>query len=229
VVSVVGEHRVDLVGDGGDQAAEEVCRGLAQRLLVQLDEGELRRAVDRHQHVELALLRAHLGDVDVEVADGIGLELPLGGDLTFGLRQSGDAVALKAAVQRGSRQVRDRRLQSIQAVIQRKQRVPSKGNEDRFLLDRQNRRARSLGPCGNVRHRRAALPLGDRLLVDPVTLRKSPQALLTMLYRSTDRLSCRGAPMENLAHNESFQSDGKAAPSNSGIKHLAPVPFGRIV
>jgi hypothetical protein len=44
---------------------------------------------------------------------------------------------------------------------------------------------------------------------------------LTMLYRSTDRLSRRGAPMENLAHNESFQSDGKAAPSNSGIKQLA--------
>ena len=41
-----------------------------------------------------------------------------------------------------------------------------------------------------------------------------------MLYRSTDRLSRRGAPVENLAHSESLQLDGKAAPSNSGIKQL---------
>ena len=41
VGSVVGEDRVDLVGDGGDQAAQEVSRGGARHFLVQLDEGEL--------------------------------------------------------------------------------------------------------------------------------------------------------------------------------------------
>jgi hypothetical protein len=30
--------------------------------------------------------------------------------------------------------------------------------------------------------------LGDRLLIDPVAPGERPQALLTMLYRSTDRL-----------------------------------------
>ena len=41
VGSVVGEDGVDLVGDGGDQAAQEVPRGAARHLLMQLDEGEL--------------------------------------------------------------------------------------------------------------------------------------------------------------------------------------------
>src|SRR5580704_13284184 len=38
------------------------------------------------------------------------------------------------------------------------------------------------------------LPLGDGLRVDAIALRKRPQALLTMLYRSTDRLVCLSCP-----------------------------------
>src|SRR6478752_7772325 len=41
-----------------------------------------------------------------------------------------------------------------------------------------------------------------------------------MLYRSTDRLCRRGAPMQNLAHSASFDSDDKDAPSIPGIKQL---------
>jgi hypothetical protein len=41
-----------------------------------------------------------------------------------------------------------------------------------------------------------------------------------MLYRSTDRLCRCGAPMKNLAHSASFDSDDKDAPSKPGIKHL---------
>src|ERR1700733_5742482 len=41
-----------------------------------------------------------------------------------------------------------------------------------------------------------------------------------MLYRSTDRLCRSGAPMENLCHSASFESDEKNAPSKSGTKHL---------
>jgi hypothetical protein len=43
---------------------------------------------------------------------------------------------------------------------------------------------------------------------------------LTMLYRSTDCLCRRGAPMKNLAHSASFESLDKIAPSMSGTKHL---------
>lgn len=45
-----------------------------------------------------------------------------------------------------------------------------------------------------------------------------------MLYRSTDRLCRRGAPMENLTHSASFQSAEKIAPSKPGIKHLGSKP-----
>src|ERR1700722_5517002 len=41
-----------------------------------------------------------------------------------------------------------------------------------------------------------------------------------MLYRSTDRLCRSGAPMENLCHSASFESDEKNAPSKSGTKQL---------
>src|ERR1700722_9200298 len=41
-----------------------------------------------------------------------------------------------------------------------------------------------------------------------------------MLYRSTDRLCRRGAPMQNLAHSASFESLDKDAPSKAGTKHL---------
>jgi hypothetical protein len=40
-----------------------------------------------------------------------------------------------------------------------------------------------------------------------------------MLYRSTDRLSRRGAPVKNLAHSASFDSCHKNAPSKCGTKH----------
>jgi hypothetical protein len=45
-----------------------------------------------------------------------------------------------------------------------------------------------------------------------------------MLYRSTDCRSRRGAPVMNLAHNASFHSMEKIAPSNAGIKHFRPWP-----
>ena len=48
-----------------------------------------------------------------------------------------------------------------------------------------------------------------------------PQALLTMLDRSTDCRSRCGAAVKNLAHNASFHSPEKTAPLKPGIKHLA--------
>jgi len=51
---------------------------------------------------------------------------------------------------------------------------------------------------------------------DAVALREPSQALLTMLYRSTDRLCRCGAPVWNLSHSASFESLDKNAPSKSG-------------
>ena len=63
--------------------------------------------------------------------------------------------------------------------------------------------------------------LATVFLIYAIALNKGPQALLTMLYRSTDCLCRRGAAMKNLAHSASFDSDDMGAPSKPGIKHLA--------
>lgn len=82
-----------------DQSFEEGRGGGPSRLSHQLHEGELAGAIDRHVEVELAFGGLELGDVDVEIADRISLELFLRGSAAFDLRQSADAVALQAAMQ----------------------------------------------------------------------------------------------------------------------------------
>lgn len=62
---------MDFVKHGLDQGFEEFrCRNPAC-LLGDLNEGELRCALDRNGKVELALSCAHFGNVDMEVANGI--------------------------------------------------------------------------------------------------------------------------------------------------------------
>src|SRR5271166_474393 len=97
----------------------------------------------------------------------------------------------------------------------------SEGDDDRFFLDRQHRRLRILRPGRQIGNRAPLLPLCDGLLVDPIAFGEPPQALLTMLYRSTDRRCRRGAAVKNLSHSASFHSVEKTAPSKPGIKHLA--------
>src|SRR5690606_11166304 len=86
VRAVIGEHRVDLVGHGGSESSEEIAGYSPGGLLVQLDERELAGAINGHQQVEAALLGADLGDVDVEVAERIALELAPVGCVALDLR-----------------------------------------------------------------------------------------------------------------------------------------------
>jgi hypothetical protein len=96
---VVGENRVDLVGDSRDQGFEEGRGGGPSCLLDQLHEGELAGAINGYIEGELAFGGLDLSDVDVEIADRISLEFFLRGLATFDLRQSADTMALKAAMQ----------------------------------------------------------------------------------------------------------------------------------
>ena len=112
VRAVVGEYGVDPVWNGCGERSQEVGRDTARGLLVQLDEGELRSPVDGNKEVELALLRPDLGDVDMEVADGVALELGAARLVAIGVRQPADAVALEAAVQAGAGEVRQGRLRA---------------------------------------------------------------------------------------------------------------------
>src|SRR3954466_257765 len=129
-------------------------------------------------------------------------------------------MPLQAAMQTGARQGREGGLERVEAVVQRQQRVPPEGDDHGLLFARQHGRARLLGTGALVLDRGALLPLGHGLRVDAVALGQAPQALLTMLDRSTHCRRRAGAPMQNWAHSASFHSNEKSAPSNPGTKQL---------
>ena len=64
-----------------------------------------------------------LGDVDVEIAHRVGLELAPCWLVALYVWQPADTVALKTPVQRRAREVRNRPLERVEAVVQRQQRV----------------------------------------------------------------------------------------------------------
>jgi len=66
---------MDLVRNGFQQVFEELPRRLAVCIFDQLRNGELAGAINGHEEMQLAFLRSHLSNVDVEIADGIALEL----------------------------------------------------------------------------------------------------------------------------------------------------------
>src|SRR3954452_3393342 len=115
--------------------------------------------------------------------------------------------------------MRDGGLEGVEAIIERQERVPPKGNNDGLLFAREYRRARLLRAGALVLDRGALLPLGHRLRVDPVPPGQAPQARLTLLDRSTHCRSRAGAPMKNLAHSASFHPNEKSAPPKPGTKH----------
>lgn len=93
---IVGEHRVDLVGNGPEQGRQEAGCDQLGRLPVDPGEDQFGGAVHGHEQMGFAALVAQFCDVDMEIANLIGFE-PLG-LLAIRLRQAGDAVTLKAAM-----------------------------------------------------------------------------------------------------------------------------------
>jgi hypothetical protein len=104
-----------------------------------LSTSELGDAVDRDEEIELALRRLHFGDVDVEEADRIGLELALGRSFALDLRQPRDSMTLEATMKGRARQMWNGRLQSVEAIVERQQRMSSKGDDHSLFLDGQGR------------------------------------------------------------------------------------------
>jgi hypothetical protein len=107
---------VDPVRDGFDESSQELGSDMPASLLVQSGEGDLGDPVDGDEQIELPGFGPDLGDIDVEVADGVGLELPSRRSVAVDIRQASDAVTLEATMKRGPCQARDRRLKGIEAV-----------------------------------------------------------------------------------------------------------------
>src|SRR4029453_6332777 len=131
-----GEDSMYPVGDSFDQRRQEAGRGLDVGGRMELGKGKLRRAIDCHEEVELALTGANLGDVDVEVADWVAFEGLLGCLVAGDLRQPTDTVTLEASMQGRPGEVWDGRLQGIETIVQRQQRMLAEGNDDRLFLER---------------------------------------------------------------------------------------------
>ena len=103
----IGQNRVDLVGNRLDQGDEKGRGGDPRGLCLQPDKGEFARPINGYEEMELPFGSLDLGDVDVEVADRIGLELLLRGRVACDVRQTRDVVALQTAVQRRAAQMWD--------------------------------------------------------------------------------------------------------------------------
>ena len=69
-------------------------------LLVQLDVSEPGGAVDADEKIQFAFCGLNLSNINVEIAERVGLELPPYRLVAPSLGQSADVMALQAAVQR---------------------------------------------------------------------------------------------------------------------------------
>lgn len=88
--AVVREDDMNAVGHGSGQTAEELTGRGAGLVRMQLGVSELRRAVDGDKQVEPSLRGVNLGDVHMEVADGVLSELLLRWLVTFDIGQPTD-------------------------------------------------------------------------------------------------------------------------------------------
>ena len=98
--AVVGQDRVDAVGNGLKYMLKKLPGGAPVRFVDEMGHGKLAGAVDGHEEIELALGRLHLGDVDVEETDRVALELRPLRLVALDVRQARDAMPLQAPVER---------------------------------------------------------------------------------------------------------------------------------
>lgn len=103
-------------------------------------------AVDTNEQVELAFGGLHFGDIHVKEADRVALEALSLRLVALDVGQAGNAVPLEAPMQRRPCQVRDRRLQRIEAVVERQQSVPPECDDRCLFCFGQDRGARRRRP-----------------------------------------------------------------------------------
>jgi hypothetical protein len=110
---------VDFIGNEGDECLQEFGGLFSGCSLDPPGKSKLGGAIHSHEKQEFVLLSADLGGIDVEVGDGIVLELFLGsGPMALQLRQPADAMTLKAAMQGGTGELWDGGLQGVETVVQ---------------------------------------------------------------------------------------------------------------
>lgn len=117
---------------------------------MQLGISELRCAVNGDKEIEPSLFSADLGDVHVEIADGVFSELFLRWLVAFDFGQAVDAVALQTTMEAGTSQIRNTGLEGIQAIVERQQRLLTKGYNHDFLFSAKHSRVGLARPHPSV-------------------------------------------------------------------------------
>jgi len=209
-----------MVRHGRDECFQECLGCLDVGTFVQLSEGEFRGAIDSDKEMKLAFRASDFSDVDMEITNSVGLELFLFGLVSCQFRQAADAVTFETAMQGRARQLRDRGLQRIEAVIEWQERVAPKSYNDGFFFSTQNGRVRLLGSGLQILDRSSVTPFTSGFRVDAVSRAQRRERSLRSLYRCSDGVRGRGATVTYLAHCSSFQARGSVMPSNAGTVQL---------
>lgn len=94
-----GENGVDLVWHRLKQMLQKLPGRFAVGFLNQLRNRELAGSVNGNKEIWLAFLRSHLSNIDMEIADGVALELLALWLVTFDAGQTGYPVPLQTTMQ----------------------------------------------------------------------------------------------------------------------------------
>jgi hypothetical protein len=100
--AIVGQDCMDVIGRGFEHVLQELPGSHSVSLCNELSDGELGRSVNSYKEIEPALSSLHLGNIDVEEADGVVLDLLMNRFVVLNIRQARDAVPLNTAMQRGT-------------------------------------------------------------------------------------------------------------------------------
>jgi hypothetical protein len=75
--AIIRQHRVDRVGHGGDESAQEVGGDSARGLRMELSKSKLARPIDGYEKKDATFFRMPLGNVNMEVPGGYFLNFLL--------------------------------------------------------------------------------------------------------------------------------------------------------
>ncbi len=203
-------------------AAQEVGSVHLPGVVAELDVGELRHAIDGEEHVQLALGKAQLADVDVDIADcGVG-ELASFRWLVRVVGQAGDAVAFEASMQAGACQLRDGVAQASEHVVERQQGAAPELDHHGLLLRAQHGAVRRCRTHGSVGRGRTASPLGHGGAAQAVALGQGAGRLFRRLELGSNSRRRSGAAVKTACHSASSASRVRVASRLPGTKHQAP-------
>ena len=199
--AVVGEDLMYLIGEGCDDVPEEGGTFHFAGVLVELDVGKLRDAVDGEEQDEFAVSVAQFTAVDMDVSNIVSFE-PLA--LLPGLArwQARDAMALETTVQRASAQVWDGVLQTAENVIQWQKCPAPEFDDDRFLGRAQDR-AFWLRPHGRIGRLDTAAPFQDGFDVEAVLAGEETGWRFRRFELGSNSRRRAGAAVKNACHSAS--------------------------